>query len=357
MKTVCFLKKEIAFFLLLFFLPISVYAFSDEEKENIRIYEEVSPSVVNIVNQTHSYDFYYNPTPDAGSGTGIILDIGGNILTNNHVISNAEFLEVTLNDGSSWKAFLVGNDPGTDLAVIKIDAPAKLLKPVRFGSAKNIKVGQKVLALGNPFGLERSLSIGIVSSLGRTMRAVDGRLIDGVIQTDAAINPGNSGGPLLDREGKMIGINSAMFSPDGANIGIGFAIPVETALKVLPQLMEIGYVSRLWIGINGYGIDEEIAKALGLPVDYGIFIVEMAGDGPAHKAGLKWSDKIEVIGNIEVPTGGDIITKVDGMEVKSMDDLHKILANKHKGDKVIVEYIRDKKTKTVEIPLEEMPRL
>ena len=351
------MKKAIYLIFLLVLFPLSVHAFSEEEEENIRIYDMVSPSVVNIINTTHSYDFYYSPTPDSGSGSGIILDVGGHILTNNHVIANAELLEVTLYDGSSWTAKVVGNDAGTELAVIKIEAPPKLLKPVNFGSSRDIKVGQKVLAIGNPFGLERSLSIGIISSLGRTMRATDGRMINGIIQTDAAINPGNSGGPLLDREGKLIGINSAMFSPDGANIGIGFAIPVETAKKVLPELMEKGYVARLWLGLNGYGINPAIAKALNLPVDYGVFIVEMAEDGPAHKAGLKWSDKIEVMGNIELPTGGDLITKIDGQDVKSMDDLYGIFETRKKDDKVIVEYIRDKKKGTVEIMLEEMPRL
>ncbi len=342
--------------LCLLLAPADTRAFSADEEINIRVYESKSPGVVNIIATTLSYDFFYEPVPESGTGSGAVIDKKGHILTNNHVIEGAENLEVTLFDGSSWEAAVVGADPSTDLAVIKINAPARLLKPIAFGSSRDIKVGQKVLAIGNPFGLERTLTTGIISSIGRTMRAVNGRLMSNIIQTDAAINPGNSGGPLLDSEGEMIGINTAIFSPVGASVGIGFAIPVETAKRVVPQLIGKGYVARPWLGITGFGISGEIAKALGLSPDHGVLIVEVYEDSPAQRAGLRGADRIVLLGNLELPIGGDLITKLGGRDVFDIDDITVALEEMRIGESVPVEIVRGGKRRVVKVVLTEMPR-
>ncbi|MBI5747315.1 MAG: trypsin-like peptidase domain-containing protein, partial [Nitrospirae bacterium] len=256
------MNLKIGIFLLVLFFPLTAQAFSPEEDANIKVYEGMSPGVVNIINTAVSYDFFFNPVPEGGTGSGSMIDKKGDILTNYHVVEGAQRLDVTLSDGSKWEAKVVGTDPSNDLAVIRIDVPQEKLKVIPLGDSSGLKVGQKVLAIGNPFGLERTLTIGIVSSLGRTMRATNGRLMREIIQTDAAINPGNSGGPLLNSDGKMIGVTSAIFSPIGANVGIGFAISVNVVKKVVPQLIEKGHVIRPWLGITGQDIDPELAKLL-----------------------------------------------------------------------------------------------
>ncbi|HHL39401.1 MAG TPA: trypsin-like serine protease [Deltaproteobacteria bacterium] len=334
-------------------LPAS--ALTDDEKVNIRIYEEVGPSVVNIITTAVSYDFFLNPVPETGSGSGAVLDKLGHIVTNFHVIEDAARLEVTLHDSQRYEARVVGADPSNDLAVIRIEAPPEKLRPIPLGTSGDLKVGQKVLAIGNPFGLERTLTVGVVSSVGRTMRAVNGKLIRGVIQTDAAINPGNSGGPLLDGEGRMVGLNSAIFSPVGASVGIGFAIPVDTVRRVVPQLIERGYVARPWLGIGGHGIDEATAELLGLPSP-GVLIAEVYRGGPAHKAGLRGATRYLRLGNVMVPVGGDLITAVNGREVESFDDLDEVLSELAVGDVVVLDVFRKRSKIKVRVRLEEMPR-
>jgi putative serine protease PepD len=208
--------------------------------------------VVNITSVVLERDFFFNPIPREGAGSGSIIDTDGHILTNHHVIRDSTKLEVTLSDGSKWSARLVGVDPDNDLAVIKVDAPKEKLTVISMGDSSELQIGQKVLAIGNPFGLGQTLTTGIISSLGRSIRSEAGTLIEDVIQTDAAINPGNSGGPLLDSKGRIIGINSAIISPTGASVGIGFAIPVNTANRILPELISKGYVSYPWIGASIY---------------------------------------------------------------------------------------------------------
>ncbi|MBI5286088.1 MAG: trypsin-like peptidase domain-containing protein [Deltaproteobacteria bacterium] len=347
------LKSFIGLFMALLF-PVSVYALSPEEEVNIKIYQQMGPSVVNIINTTISYDFFFNPIPESGTGSGSIIDKKGYILTNNHVVENAQRLEVTLYDGSKWEAKVVGTDPSNDIAVIKIDAPSDRLKTILFGDSSDIRVGQKVLAIGNPFGLERTLTVGIISSLGRTLRAANGRLMRGIIQTDAAINPGNSGGPLLDSDGRTIGINSAIFSPVGANVGIGFAIPVNTVKKVLSQLIEKGYVSRPWLGIMGQNIGPGLAGLLKLP-SQGILIAEVVRGGPAEKVGIKGAKRVVAIGNLQLAIGGDLVVAINGKTIKSMDELSEVVESRLPGESLELTIIRDGKRMVVKVTLTESP--
>ncbi|MFN3479359.1 MAG: S1C family serine protease, partial [Thermodesulfovibrionales bacterium] len=300
--------------------PQSIGALTLDEEVNIKIYQEMSSGVVNITTTTISYDFFFNPIPESGTGSGSVLDKKGHILTNYHVVENARKLEVTLFDGSKWEAKLIGADPNNDLAVIKIKAPEEKLKPIPLGDSSTLKVGQKAIAIGNPFGLERTLTVGIISSIGRTLRAVNGRLMRGIIQTDAAVNPGNSGGPLLDSSGKMIGITTAIFSPVGANIGIGFAIPVNTAKKIVPQLIDKGRVSRPWLGITGQDINADMANLLKLP-SAGILVAKVEKGSPADKAGIRGGRDTLMIGNLRIIIGGDLIVAVNGRAIKNMDQV------------------------------------
>ncbi len=341
--------------LLVLFLPAPGRALTPDEEVNIRIYNDVSPSVVNIVNTMVSYDFYYNPVPQKGSGSGIIVDRKGHIITNYHVVKNAQRLDVTLNDGSKYPAVIAGLDTASDIALLKIDAPEEKLKPIVLGDSASLKVGQKVLAIGNPFGLQNTLTVGIVSSLGRTIKSIEGRLMSGIIQTDAAINPGNSGGPLLDGDGRMIGMNTAIFSPIGANVGISFAVPVNTIKKVLPQLLEKGYVSRPWLGIAGQSIDSDTAKLLGLESP-GVLIAEVKEGSPAAKAGLRGGTGYLRIGNLLVAIGGDLIIAAEGKRIESMDELNELMDGFSVGQVIELTILREGQKINLKVRLEEMPR-
>lgn len=332
------------------------YALAEDEKNNIAIYQKVSPSVVNVISSVITRDFFLNPIPREGSGSGSIIDSKGFVLTNNHVIKDAQKLEVTLADGSKWPAKLVGADPDNDLAIIKIEAPASKLKPLPWSDSQKLQVGQKVLAIGNPFGLGLTLTTGIISSLGRTIRSEVGTTIEDVIQTDASINPGNSGGPLLNSDGEMIGINTAIISPTGGSVGIGFAIPVNAAKRIVPQLISKGYVSYPYVGATVQPLFPEIAKALKLNVDKGAMVVEVTAGGPADKAGLKGGTKQIQVGNILITVGGDIITHVDQKEVKDAEELIKTIREKSIGDSVTLRVIRDGKSREVRLTLQERPK-
>jgi len=331
-------------------------ALTDDEKNNVAIYQKASPSVVNVISTVISRDFFFNPVPREGSGSGSIIDIRGHILTNNHVIRDAQKLEVTLVDGSKWPAKLIGTDPDSDLAVIKINSPPEKLKPLSFGDSRKLQVGQKVLALGNPFGLGLTLTTGIISSLGRTIRSEVGTTIEDVIQTDASINPGNSGGPLLNSEGEIIGVNTAIISPTGASVGIGFAIPVNTAKRIAAELIAKGFVSYPYLGAIVHTIIPQFAKALGLKAERGAMVVEAAPGGPADKAGLKGANKQAQIGNFLHPLGGDIIIQADNLEIKEADELIKYLRERKIGDQVTLKIIRDGKTREIKVTLQERPR-
>ena len=330
--------------------------FTEEERNNIAVYEKAADGVVNITSTAIQMDFFFNAFPSQGSGSGAIIDARGHILTNHHVVANAQKLEVTLADESKWPAKLIGSDPESDLAVIKIDAPRDKLKVLPMGDSKNLRIGQKVLAIGNPFGLERTLTTGIISSLGRTIRSEAGTLMEDIIQTDAAINPGNSGGPLLNSEGEIIGINSAIISPTGGSVGIGFAIPVNTAKRIYPELISKGYVTYPWIGATIQSLIPEVAKYLKLKVERGAMIAEVVKGGPADKAGLKGGNQRVQVGNVVVVVGGDIVVNADRQEVKTNDELIRYIREKKPGETLLLRVLRKGKPEDIRVTLGEKPR-
>jgi putative serine protease PepD len=327
-----------------------------DEETLIAIYRAASPGVVHITSTVLSQDFFFRVVPDRGTGSGFAIDDKGLILTNNHVVENAESLEVTLADKSKVSAKLVGRDPENDLAVIRVNVPRDKLNPLRLGDSSQLQPGQMAIAIGNPFGLDRTITRGVVSAVGRSLKAESGRQIRNVIQTDAAINPGNSGGPLLNSRGEVIGINTAIFTPSGGSVGIGFAVPVNTAKKVVPQLVARGRASHPWLGISGMDITVTVAKALSLPVKEGVIIAQVAPNGPAARAGLRGSQRRVRVGNYMLNVGGDIIQTLDGEKISSVDDLTAFLDERKKvGDEVRVEALRDGKAMTVTVRLGELP--
>jgi putative serine protease PepD len=331
-------------------------AYTPDEEINIRVYRAASPAVVNITTTAVAFDFFLNPIPKEGTGSGAIIDRAGHILTNFHVIDGARRLEVTLADGSKWPGRAIGADPSNDLAVIKIDAPADRLSVIALGDSSKLVVGQKVLVIGNPFGLDRTLTVGIVSSVGRSIRAENGRLIRGIIQTDAAINPGNSGGPLLNSSGEVVGVSTAIFSPSGGSVGVGFAIPINTAKHITPELINRGHVARPYLGISGHDIFPALAEALRLPVKAGIMVVEVTPGSPAQRAGLRGGDRALQVGNMIVRVGGDIITEVDQVKVRTFEELSDFIDAKRPGDTVTVTFNRQGKFSVVEVRLRERPQ-
>ena len=330
--------------------------FTEEERNNIAVYEKVADGVVNVTSTAVQMDFFFNVFPTQGSGSGSIVDTKGHILTNYHVVSSAQKLEVTLADGSKWPAKVIGTDPDDDLAVIRIDAPKEKLKVISMGDSKDLKIGQKVLAIGNPFGLARTLTTGIVSSLGRTIRSESGTLMEDIVQTDAAINPGNSGGPLLNSEGEIIGINSAIITPSGGSVGIGFAIPVNTAKRVIPELIAKGYVTYPWLGATIQTLIPEVANYLKLKVERGAMVAEVVKGGPADKAGLKGGNRRIEVGNMIAVVGGDIIVKADQHEVNTNDELIRYIREKKPGDAILFKAYRKGNFEEVKVILGEKPR-
>ncbi len=353
-------KHSVILFASVIIVVLAGYAFgfarTEDEENNISIYRQVAPGVVNITSVVVERDFFFNPIPREGAGSGSIIDTDGHILTNHHVIRDSTKLEVTLSDGSKWPARLVGVDPDNDLAVIKVDAPKGKLTLIPMGDSSDLQIGQKVLAIGNPFGLGQTLTTGIISSLGRSIRSEAGTLIEDVIQTDAAINPGNSGGPLLDSKGKIIGINSAIISPTGASVGIGFAVPVNTAKRILPDLISKGRVSYPWIGASIYPLIPEFAKFLGLEVERGAVIAEVVAGGPSHRAGLRGGDRVVQVGNSLIPVGGDVITEMDGKKVTSSDELIRMIRDHRPGDRVELKLLRKGEFLNIKMTLGEKPR-
>ena len=329
---------------------------TEDEENNISIYREVGPGVVNITSVVVQRDFFFNPIPREGAGSGSIIDTNGHILTNHHVIRDSTKLEVTLSDGSKWPAKFVGADPDNDLAVIKVDAPKEKLTVIPMGDSSELQIGQKVLAIGNPFGLGQTLTTGIISSLARSIRSEAGTLIEDVIQTDAAINPGNSGGPLLDSKGRIIGINSAIISPTGASVGIGFAIPANTAKRIIPELISKGHVSYPWIGASVYPLIPDFAKVLGVKVERGAVIAEVVAGGPADRAGLRGGNRRVQVGNSVIPVEGDVITEMDGKKVISSDDLIRMIRDHRPGDRVELKALRRGNFLRIKVTLGEKPR-
>jgi len=357
MNLFLFYHKKIFFFLSLFFClsqAHSVSRFSIDEQENIRIYEKSSRAVVNISNITVNYDFYYRAIPsESGSGTGFLIDKNGTIVTNYHVVKNASKLVVTLSDNSQWPGKLIGADPNNDLAIVGIEAPSQKYDILKFSHSNNIVVGQKVLALGNPFGLRLTLTTGIISALGRTIEANNGRKIEGIIQTDAAINPGNSGGPLLDSEGKVIGINTAIIGSSGS-VGIGFAVPSNTALRILPDLLKYGFVRRPWLGIEP--IPTVYLRRIGIEIPNGLLIARVVKGASADQAGLRGASRTVKVGRYQIPWGGDIITHINEIPVSTMEDLAQQIETRKSGDEVNLRYIRRKRIHSVVVELVLRPR-
>jgi len=295
--------------------------------------------------------------PRQGTGSGSIIDPRGYILTNNHVIEDARKLEVTLANGKKYTAKLVGSDPDTDLAVVKINAPREALTVIPLGTSADLKVGQKSIAIGNPFGLGQTLTTGVISSLGRTMRSQNGALVEDILQTDASINPGNSGGPLIDSSGRLIGITTAIFSPTGASVGIGFAIPVDTAKRVVNDLIEKGYYSYPYLGATLMNLFPDIAEALKLPVSSGALVIEVTPRGPADRAGLRGGNKRAQIGNNIVTVGGDAIVTVNGKSVQDADAAIREVRKLRPGDKAEMGVVHwDGSKGTVTVTLGEKPR-
>src|SRR5215510_206926 len=326
---------------------------ASDEQNNIEVYRSVAPGVVYIQSTSMQRDFFgLFSEPVEGAGSGSIIDDQGNILTNYHVIANAEKLTVSFGSGKHYAAKVVGRDIDTDLAVIKLlETPKEAVTVVPLGDSDKLVVGQKVLAIGNPFGLDRTLTTGVISGLQRPIRAQNGRQIEGAIQTDASINPGNSGGPLLDSHGRMIGINSQIESPSGASAGVGFAIPVSIAKRIVPELVRNGSVQRPRLGIVPRDV-ETLTSQVELPVSSGVLIWQTQPGGPAANAGLRGMVRTDD-GSIEL---GDIIVGVDGEKIGDNDELYKVL-NKHQiGDSVNVEVYRGSRRMTVSVRLNDIPQ-
>jgi S1-C subfamily serine protease len=293
------------------------------------------------------------------TGSGIVLDSQGHILTNNHVIEGADKIEVKLGESDKeYTAEVVGTDPASDLALLKVSAPSSELTPLTLGDSSKMEVGDPVVAIGNPFGLDRTVTSGIVSALQRQIQAPNGFSIDNVIQTDAAINPGNSGGPLINDAGEVIGINSQIETggngADG-NVGIGFAIPINTAKQVIKELETKGSVEHAYLGIEGIPIEPELAKAVNLPVEEGALVEKVEKGGPAAKAGIEGGTTPVTIETAEVLLGGDIITELDGKKVEGMEQLQNLIAEHKPGDQVEVTYLSDGKKKTATVTLGTRP--
>jgi S1-C subfamily serine protease len=292
------------------------------------------------------------------TGSGFVIDTQGHLLTNNHVVEGAEKIEVKL--GSSehpYTAKVVGADPSTDVALLKVDAPSSQLHPLQLGNSAEVEVGDPVVAIGNPFGLDRTVTSGIVSALQRQIEAPAGFSISHVIQTDAAINPGNSGGPLIDAEGRVIGINSQIETGGGSNgnVGIGFAIPIDTAREVAKQIEENGKVEHAYLGIEGGSVTPELAKDLNLPADHGVLVASVAEGGPAAKAGIRGGNTSATIEGAEVTLGGDIIVKLEGKSVSDMEDLVNVIEGKRPGDEIEVTVLRGGSEKTLTVTLGNRP--
>lgn len=315
------------------------------EKSTIALFRQASPAVVNITaigvqQDLFTLNLYQIPQ---GTGSGFVWDTRGNIITNFHVIQNADAAQVTLADQSNWKARVVGVAPDKDLAVLRIDAPAKRLPPIPIGTSKDLQVGQSVFAIGNPFGLDQTLTTGVISALNREIESVTRRPIQGVIQSDAAINPGNSGGPLLDSAGRLIGVNTAIYSPSGASAGIGFAIPVDTVNRIVPELIRSGKVTRPGLGVQI--ADEQIAQRLGVS---GVLVVDVAKGSAASRAGIQPTRR-DAEGRLRL---GDIIVAIDGKKVTTPNDLFLLLEKYQIGDAVTVSMVRDGKTIEAKVTLE-----
>jgi len=325
------------------------------------IYKRDAPGVVNvraqIVQQVDSpFDPFGQGQQGVATGSGFVLDKSGHILTNAHVIEGASRVSVQFEDNKTVEAKVEGKDTSTDIALLKVDKKGLDLKPLELGNSKSVQVGDPTIAIGNPFGLDRTLTTGVVSALQRKISAPNGYSISNVIQTDAAINPGNSGGPLIDATGRVIGINSqiATGGSGGGNVGIGFAVPVNTAKQIVPQLKDSGSVKRAYLGITGQTIDRSLDR-LNLSTTSGVLVQTVQPGSPAAKAGLRGGDASATLDGSELRLGGDIIKKIGGTNVRTMDQVISTVGSRKPGETVTIEYLRGGKTKTAQVKLAQRP--
>jgi S1-C subfamily serine protease len=329
---------------------------TQEEVINVRVYREASPAVANILTKATGYDFFMDPVPVEGAGSGFVIDPRGYILTNNHVVEGAQTIEVVLGNQSHYDAKFIGADPRNDVALIKIDPKGKRLATLTMGDSSTLQVGQKVLAIGNPFRFSSTLTTGVVSALGRTVQTSQTTFIDGAIQTDAAINRGNSGGPLLDSHGEVIGINSAIYTPSGTTAGIGFAIPINTAKRIAHDLITDGRVHQAYLGVETIPVGEYLADALDLPVQSGLLVQRVTQGGPAAIAGIHGGDRVAQAGMLRFYIGGDVIVAMDGQSVTSPLDLTLALNKKRPGDTATLTVYRGGKKMDVSVKLGDTPK-
>jgi len=343
-------------------LPDEAKAANELEAQVIAVYETVGPSVVNITSRRIAYDMFMQPVPQEGSGSGFVYDAEGHIVTNYHVVEGADELIVALADGQEYEAQVVGTDPANDLAVLRIAAGERLPPPVAMADSSKLRVGQFVVAIGNPFGLERTLTTGVISALGRIIQSPeDNRFIGEAIQTDAAINPGNSGGPLLDLQGRVIGVNSQIISPSRASAGIGFAVSSNSVRRVVPELIARGYYPHPWMGTYMLPITPATAELLreakmDVPVTSGLLVLEVVKGGPADKAGMRGGSRVVRFGNVRVPLDGDIIVALNGRPIKNFQEFTVYLENETAvGDVVEVRVLREGTEMAFQVRLEERP--
>jgi S1-C subfamily serine protease len=324
-------------------------ALTEEESINVRIYKTASPAVANILTKATEYDFFMDPVPVEGAGSGFIIDPRGYILTNYHVVAGAQTMEVILGDQSRYPAKFIGADQRNDVALIKIDPKGKQLASLTLGDSSTLQVGQKVLAIGDPFGFQSTLTTGVVSALGRTVQTSQSTFIDEAIQTDASINRGNSGGPLINTHGEVIGINSAIYTPTGTTAGIGFAIPINSAKLIANDLMSGGKVRRAYLGVQTIPVGGWLAEALDLPTQEGLLVEVATKGGPAAAAGIHGGDRTAQAGMRKITIGGDVIVALDGQKVGSQFDMNVLLNRKRPGDIVTISVYRG--AKKVDLPV------
>ena len=327
------------------------------EETLVALYERASPSVVHIAARAQVFDFFRGVVPNEGTGSGFFFDDQGHIITNNHVVEGADEIEVILADGTRAPARVIGTDAYSDLAVLRAENLSReQIKPLPLGTTRNLKVGMLVIAIGNPFGLDRTMTTGIISAMGRTIEREDQAALGEVIQTDAAINPGNSGGPLLNLRGEVIGVNTAIQSPSGGSVGIGFAVPADTVARVVPELIAKGRYDHPWLGITAYEITPDLARALELPTSRGLLVAQVQPGSAAHTAGVRGATQRVPVRGGYLLIGGDILTAVDERPIATRDQLTIYLENnKRVGDPVTLSLLRDGSPITLTVKLTARP--
>jgi S1-C subfamily serine protease len=327
---------------------------TEDESINVRIYHEASPAVANILTKATEYDFFMDPVPVEGAGSGFLIDPRGFILTNYHVVAGAQTIEVVLGDQTRYPAKFIGADQRNDVALIKIDPKGKHLASLPLGDSSTLQVGQKVLAIGDPFGFQSTLTTGVVSAIGRTVQTSQTTFIDEAIQTDASINRGNSGGPLINTHGEVIGINSAIYTPSGTTAGIGFAIPINSAKLIANDLMTEGRVRRAYLGVQTIPVAGWLAEALDLPVQEGLLVEQATKGGPAAAAGIHGGDRVAQAGTMRrIVIGGDVIVGFEGQKVANQFDMNVLLNRKRPGDTVTITVYRGAKKLDIPVKLGE----